>query len=59
VIVAAVVVFKPQQPPSIAEAAEGSDYIERHEMLAWNDPLTDKAALGLIVGHSALPEGTP
>lgn len=59
VIVAAVVVFGPQQPLPITEAAEGSDYIERHGMLAWNDPLADKAALGLIVGRGAQPEGTP
>lgn len=59
VIVAAIVVFRPQQPLPITEAAEGADYIERHEMLAWNDPLSDKAALGLIVGRSAQPEGTP
>ena len=59
IIVTAVVLLNPPRPPSASEVAEGADYIERHEMLAWNDPLSDKAALGLIVGHSALPRGTP
>lgn len=59
IIVTAVVLMTPQHSPPAGEAAERADYIERHEMLAWHDPLSDKAALGLIVGHSALPRGTP
>jgi len=59
VIVAAVVVFRPQQPPAVTGTADGADYIERHEMLAWNDPLSDKAARGLMLGFTAAPPETP
>ena len=58
IIAIAAVVFMQQRPPAVKEMEE-ANFIERHEMLAWNDPLSDKAALGLIVGHSALPQGTP
>jgi len=31
---------------------ETQDFILRHGMLAWNDPLSDKAALGVMLGQS-------
>jgi len=37
---------------SPAEDDETQDFILRHGMLAWNDPLSDKAALGVMLGQS-------
>ena len=37
---------------STAEDDETQDFILRHGMLAWNDPLSDKAALGVLLGRS-------
>lgn len=34
------------------EDDETQDFLLRHGMLAWNDPLSDKAALGVILGRS-------
>lgn len=56
-VVAAAVMLTQHRPPD-AEVEE-VNYIERHEMLAWNDPLSDKAALGLMLGSTVAPQGTP
>ncbi|OHE79837.1 MAG: hypothetical protein A2107_04265 [Verrucomicrobia bacterium GWF2_62_7] len=37
---------------SPAEDDETQDFLQRHGMLAWNDPLSDKAALGVMLGRS-------
>jgi len=56
-VVAATVMLTQHRPPD-AEVEE-ANYIERHEMLAWNDPLSDKAALGLMLGSTVAPQRTP
>ncbi|MCX6910823.1 MAG: zf-HC2 domain-containing protein [Verrucomicrobia bacterium] len=49
VAVALVMTFSRLSP---AGDDETQDFILRHGMLAWNDPLSDKAALGVMLGRS-------
>lgn len=37
-----------------AEDDETQDFIQRHGMLAWNDPLSDKASLGVMLARSQM-----
>lgn len=37
--------------PLPTEDDETQDFLLRHGLLAWNDPLSDKAALGVILGR--------
>jgi anti-sigma factor RsiW len=48
VAIALFLLFQPSKPRD----DESGNFIERHGMLAWNDPLSDKAALGAMVGYS-------
>jgi len=48
VAVALVLTFSRLSP---AEDDETQDFLQRHGMLAWNDPLSDKAALGVMLGR--------
>jgi len=43
--------------PLPTEDDETQDFLLRHGMLAWNDPLSDKAALGVILGRSENEQG--
>ncbi len=38
---------------------ETQDFIQRHSVLAWNDPLSDKAALGAMLGRNEAERKTP
>ncbi|MCX7826166.1 MAG: zf-HC2 domain-containing protein [Verrucomicrobiae bacterium] len=46
------------RPPPPA-GAETDNYIEQHGLMAWNDPLSDKAALGVMLAQAAAPQETP
>lgn len=50
-VVALILVFS---RPAPSPEDEMGDFIERHGMLAWNDPLSDKASLGALVGYSVV-----
>jgi anti-sigma factor RsiW len=43
--------------PWPSEEDETQDFLLRHGMLAWNDPLSDKAALGVMLGRSETERG--
>jgi anti-sigma factor RsiW len=49
--VAMVALIMTLSPPLPTEDDETQDFLLRHGMLAWNDPLSDKAALGVILGR--------
>jgi anti-sigma factor RsiW len=43
--------------PLPTEDDEAQDFLLRHGMLAWNDPLSDKAALGVMLGRNEREQG--
>lgn len=43
--------------PLPTEDDETQDFLLRHGMLAWNDPLSDKAALGVMLGRGENEQG--
>jgi anti-sigma factor RsiW len=49
--VAMVALLMTVSPPLPTEEDETQDFLMHHGMLAWNDPLSDKAALGVILGR--------
>ncbi|MBM3890400.1 MAG: hypothetical protein FJ388_14910 [Verrucomicrobia bacterium] len=44
------------QPPAVAEDTD--NYAEQHSLMAWNDPLSDKAALGVMLSQTAASRET-
>ena len=51
-VVAMVVLIVTISQPLPTQDDEVQDFLVRHSMLAWNDPLSDKAALGVMLGRS-------
>jgi len=51
-VLAIILVLTFSRPMVRVKDDEAGNFIERHGMLAWNDPLSDKAALGAMVGAS-------
>ncbi|MCC6442906.1 MAG: zf-HC2 domain-containing protein [Armatimonadetes bacterium] len=54
-----ILAFLPFARPVKTVDDQAGSFIERHGMLAWNDPLSDKAALGAAVGASVAREEIP
>ena len=55
-VAVALVMFVSRPSP---EDDETQDFIQRHSVLAWNDPLSDKAALGAMLGRTEMENKTP
>ena len=58
-LVLAVGLYVMPRQQSAETAEETENYVEQHGLMAWNDPLSDKAALGVMLARAATSQETP